>query len=137
MKFPFEDIIFLSSTMAFGAGAFFLYSYLTNKKANANLSIAPGTLEEQLIHLSKNYYEIGRDENSDTIKINSKKVSRRHALLKKKFGKFYITDVSSTNGTFLNNRKIEPFQEYRLFNEDELRIGGVILKFYTLSNQSF
>ncbi|HMV41640.1 MAG TPA: FHA domain-containing protein [Leptospiraceae bacterium] len=127
----------LSSAMSFGAGVFFLYSYYVNKKANANLSIAPGTLEEQLVHLGKNYYEIGREENSDTIKINSKKVSRRHAILRKKFGKFYITDVSSTNGTFLNNRKIEPFEEYQLFNEDEIRIGGVMLKFYNLTNQSF
>lgn len=35
-------------------------------------------------------------------------VSGVHARLEKKKGVLYITDLDSTNGTFINNRRIRP-----------------------------
>ncbi len=99
MKFPQEDIFILATGFAISGLIFFLYRYFKNKNAIANLSIAPGTLDEQLINLSKDFYEIGREEKSEMIYINSKKASRQHAFINKKNGKFYITDNNSTNGT--------------------------------------
>jgi pSer/pThr/pTyr-binding forkhead associated (FHA) protein len=134
MKFPQDDILILAAGLAFFGIIFFLYRTYKNRKAIANLSVAAGTLEEQLVNLNKNFYEIGREEKTEMIQINSRKVSRQHAFINKKVGKFYLTDNNSTNGTFLNEQKLQPNHSYLLTNQDEIRIGGVILKFYDLSD---
>ena len=130
MKFPQDDIVILFIGMTISGMIFFIYRYYKNRQAVANLSIAAGTLDEQLMNLSKDFYEIGREEKSEMIHINSKKASRQHAFINKKIGKFYLTDNNSTNGTFINNQKIHPNEPYRLANQDEIKIGGVLLKFY-------
>ena len=130
MKFPQDDIVILSIGMTISGMIFFIYRYYKNRQAVANLSIAAGTLDEQLMNLSKDFYEIGREEKSEMIHINSKKASRQHAFINKKIGTFYLTDNNSTNGTFINNQKIHPNEPYRLANQDEIKIGGVLLKFY-------
>ncbi len=132
MKFPQEDIIILSIGMAFSGIIFYLYRLFKNKTAVANLSIATGTLEEQLVSLKKDFYEIGREEKSDMIHVNSRKASRQHAFINKKTGKFYITDNNSTNGTYLNQERIKPNIPHPLSNQDEIKIGGIVLKFYDL-----
>ncbi|MBK6605605.1 MAG: FHA domain-containing protein [Leptospiraceae bacterium] len=130
MKFPQDDIVILFIGMTISGMIFFIYRYYKNRQAVANLSIATGTLDEQLMNLSKDFYEIGREEKSEMIHINSKKASRQHAFINKKIGTFYLTDNNSTNGTFINNQKIHPNEPYPLTNQDEIKIGGVLLKFY-------
>ena len=48
---------------------------------------------------------IGRSDGNDIVYPNSL-VSRRHALLNKTDGGWYIQDSNSSNGTFVNNRRI-------------------------------
>ena len=57
-----------------------------------------------------------------------KGVSRRHARIFCKDGKCYVEDLGSTNGTFINNRRLNPFVPEPLRNGDELRLGGEVLK---------
>jgi pSer/pThr/pTyr-binding forkhead associated (FHA) protein len=47
-------------------------------------------------------------------------VSRRHAVVVRREGGFFIEDRGSLNGTFLNRRRIE---SGRLEDGDELQIG--------------
>lgn len=125
-----EDIIILAICMAISGIGFIIYRFLGKKNTVANLSIAAGTLDEQLLSLNKNFYEIGREQKSDMIRINSIKASRQHAFINRKGRKFYLTDNNSTNGTYINKARIQPNQPYELFNQDEIKIGGVSLKFY-------
>jgi len=53
-------------------------------------------------------------------------VSRRHAVLAQRDGRFYIEDQGSLNGTFLNRRRIESAP---LEDGDELQIGKYRLTF--------
>jgi pSer/pThr/pTyr-binding forkhead associated (FHA) protein len=53
-------------------------------------------------------------------------VSRRHALLVEKDGKFFIQDEGSLNGTFLNRRRIESAE---IDDGDEVQIGKYRLTF--------
>jgi hypothetical protein len=56
-------------------------------------------------------------------------VSRRHALIELIEDGIYITDHGvdgrgSTNGTFINGKKIEPGKPYRLNRGDEISLGS-------------
>jgi hypothetical protein len=58
-------------------------------------------------------------------------ISGRHASLRYKDQKFTITDLDSTNGTFLNDRS-DPIAREELKDNDTIRIGEVTLKFKSL-----
>ena len=65
---------------------------------------------------------IGRDKKS-TIKINDNMTSRKHALIQKIKNNFFIKDLDSTNGTYVNNEKIPHNKYIKLHKKDILRIG--------------
>ena len=71
---------------------------------------------------------IGRDPDND-IYIDEETVSRKHAKVEKKGGKTTIIDLESTNGTYLNDRRLEPFIEFSLNDGDRLKIGRTIFKY--------
>jgi len=58
-------------------------------------------------------------------------VTGKHASLRYKDHKFYLTDLDSTNGTFLNEGT-EPIAREELKDNDLIRIGDVSLKFKCL-----
>ena len=58
-------------------------------------------------------------------------VSGKHASLRHKDQKFYLTDLDSTNGTFLNDRT-EPIAREEIKDNDLIRIGDISLKFKCL-----
>lgn len=47
-----------------------------------------------------------------TIRIVAEGVSRKHIDIASKNGDYYIVDHGSTNGTFINDEKLEPGKEY-------------------------
>lgn len=73
---------------------------------------------------------IGSAPDADII-LNDHAVSGKHASLRCKDQKFYLTDLDSTNGTFLNDRP-DPIAREELKDNDVIRIGEVSLKFKCL-----
>jgi pSer/pThr/pTyr-binding forkhead associated (FHA) protein len=63
----------------------------------------------------------------NSIYIDDASVSRHHAVIKWKKGMMYITDLSSTNGTFVNSEKITSGYYYELNYSDEIRVGNIAL----------
>ena len=68
---------------------------------------------------------IGRSPDCE-IFLDDVTVSRQHAFLVEKDGRFFIEDEGSLNGTFLNRRRIESAE---LEDGDELQIGKYRLTF--------
>jgi adenylate cyclase len=65
---------------------------------------------------------------ANTIVLESPKVSRRHALIHlQNIGEFWLIDFGSSNGTFLNKRRIH--QPVRLSDGDQITIGDKQFKF--------
>lgn len=65
---------------------------------------------------------IGRDSSND-ISINNQLCSRKHAVIQKIKNGFFISDLNSTNGTFINGNKIKPDQWVRLSRGDVITVG--------------
>lgn len=73
---------------------------------------------------------IGSASDADIV-LHDPAISGKHASLRYKDQKFTITDLDSTNGTFLNDRT-DPIAREELKDNDIVRLGEVTLKFKRL-----
>ena len=73
---------------------------------------------------------IGGDAGCDIV-LNDATISAKHASLRYKDGKFILTDLDSTNGSFLNDNNDSVARE-ELKDNDIVRFGDVRLKFKCL-----
>eukprot|EP00092_Neocalanus_flemingeri_P001537 GFUD01001639.1.p1 GENE.GFUD01001639.1~~GFUD01001639.1.p1 ORF type:complete len:552 (+),score=175.64 GFUD01001639.1:52-1707(+) len=62
-------------------------------------------------------------ENQENGLFDSKVLSRSHAVISYKGDKFYIQDLNSSNGTFINKFNMEPMREEEIYSEDVLQFG--------------
>lgn len=98
----------------------------------------PG-LEGPIIIQGEDQVILGRGEGSDLILTDIDfdtptqdlmSVSRQHAVITRTDAGFFIEDLESTNGTWLNGRILVPGQPYRLRSADQVRLGEQILYVY-------
>lgn len=80
------------------------------------------TFKNRSIFLPKKFC-IGRDEKCDISLPNDTLVSRRHAMIEFSQGEYVIKDLSSTNGTFVNNRPLQKGEKRILNPGDVIHIG--------------
>jgi len=67
---------------------------------------------------------VGRIQGNDVILPDpDKRISGRHARLEKRDGAWTLTDVGSTNGTYLNDKKIEAKKPHPLKSGDKISMG--------------
>ncbi len=81
--------------------------------------------------LNKNKPEIlvGRASISD-ISVGQRSVSSTHCkLTMNDKNEVFIEDLNSTNGTSINNEKIDPQKSYMLKDQDQIKMGNVIFKY--------
>lgn len=71
---------------------------------------------------------IGRAPSSH-IFVDERSMSKSHAKLVLSGGDVSLIDLESTNKTLVNGKAIEPLQPVRLKNNDQIKMGNVILKF--------
>ena len=67
---------------------------------------------------------LGRTAGNDVILPDTdKRVSGKHARLERRDGTWMVTDLGSTNGTYLNDKKIEAKKPHGLKNGDRMSLG--------------
>jgi FHA domain/zinc-ribbon domain len=76
--------------------------------------------------IDKDLTTVGRHPESD-IFLDDVTVSRRHAEIERRDGDFYLRDVGSLNGTYVNRQRVERSE---LASGDEVQIGKFKLTFY-------
>lgn len=80
---------------------------------------------EHRIPLTTSVTNVGRGLTNDVI-LEDSRVSREHAQLRYRARRFWISDLRSTNGTFVNG---DPIQERDLRHGDIVSLGGLELRF--------
>jgi two-component system cell cycle response regulator len=82
--------------------------------------------------LSNQLTTIGRGPKNDVV-VSSDAVSRQHARLERRGADFIVSDLGSTNGTFINNERKRPMNS-RLNRGDQIRVGDTVFKFLSGSD---
>ena len=107
---PFE--IFAANTVESGRGCL--------------LQIYPASSNSELMRLTTSRTFIGRDPGCD-ITINDHAMSRNHAAVDLLGRGYFLTDLDSTNGTYVNDELLRG--RIPLEGGELIRMGGCILKF--------
>jgi len=76
--------------------------------------------------VSGNDTVVGRHPECD-IQLRSDTVSRKHAKITETAGQYYVEDLDSGNGTFVNGQKIE--SRTAISNQDRVKFGPLLLRF--------
>ncbi|MDP9017226.1 MAG: FHA domain-containing protein [Candidatus Eremiobacteraeota bacterium] len=69
---------------------------------------------------------VGRATDADLLLMDSE-VSRRHARFESEGGALFVTDLQSSNGTFLNGRRIQKREAVRAGDEVDVGTARIVL----------
>ena len=78
---------------------------------------------EMVASLEKFPFVIGKKKENVDLVINDYSASRIHARITQEEGGYFIEDLNSTNGTFKNGLRLQPYEKRKLECGDELRFG--------------
>ena len=56
-------------------------------------------------------------------------VSRVHSKIRRIEGEYYLMDLNSRNGTYVNGRMLQAEEEYQLQDQDEVRFADLTYLF--------
>jgi pSer/pThr/pTyr-binding forkhead associated (FHA) protein len=109
--------------------------------AHAQLTIERGASIGEVFPIGSDESNIGRwdadNGNFPDVDLDAfdpeAKVSRKHARIGKQHGEYFVEDLGSTNGTFVNRgRRLLPGNKEVLKDGDEIIVGKTFLRFKIL-----
>ncbi|MBQ8823164.1 MAG: FHA domain-containing protein [Lachnospiraceae bacterium] len=78
---------------------------------------------ELLVKLTQFPFVIGKKRDSVNLVLNDYSISRVHARIVEIGGEHYLEDLNSTNGTYKNGLRLQPYEKRKLEEHDEVRLG--------------
>lgn len=78
------------------------------------------------IQLEKESLTIGKQKGEVDLVLEDESVSRLHARIYLENQMVYLEDLNSTNGTFKNGLRLQPYEKRRLEEDDEIRFGKIL-----------
>ncbi|MCR5025582.1 MAG: FHA domain-containing protein [Lachnospiraceae bacterium] len=84
---------------------------------------------EKTYEIDKSPYMIGKLKSKADGVISDSKVSRIHACIREDRGRYYLSDLNSTNGTCINDRKLSHNETAELSDGDLVRFASVSMTF--------
>ena len=90
------------------------------------LYVMGGKKEHQSFDVKSETIYIGRDPEND-IQIDDKYISRRHLKLQRKGNQYFIQDLNTKNGTFVNGKQINPNNPFALGEGHTIVIGMSVI----------
>lgn len=90
-----------------------------------SLFVIRGEDQGSRFELTGDRITLGRDPASN-VRLRDNEVSRRHAEIRRSGDEYWLIDLGSSNGTFVNGRRIT---QHRLSNGDQIQLGRSLLLF--------
>ena len=80
----------------------------------------------------------GQNVDLDTTAFHGRElgVSRQHAEIVYENGAYYVRDLKSTNGSWLNTERLAPLQRYPIEAGDQLRLGHCLMILFVRNDKS-
>ena len=78
---------------------------------------------ELLVSLSHFPFVVGKKRDNVDLVLSDYSVSRVHARIVEIGGEYYLEDLNSTNGTYKNGLRLQPYEKRKLEEHDEIRFG--------------
>lgn len=100
--------------------------YEDSDQENHKLYSADGRV---LGKIEKNGLTIGKQKDGVDLTIEDESVSRMHARISVENDRFILEDLNSTNGTFKNGLRLQPYEKRRLEPGDEIQFGKTLMVF--------
>jgi DNA-binding winged helix-turn-helix (wHTH) protein len=94
-----------------------------NKTEKPILTVVEGKYANQHWVIDSDEVIIGRDDIADVV-VPERQISRQHLRILRKDKQYYIEDLKSKNGTWVNGQRLEELQE--LYDGDEIHIALAI-----------
>jgi len=80
-----------------------------------------------LLQLTQDTYLIGKKKSEVDLVFEDFSVSRIHARINREAKNVFLEDLNSTNGTFINCMRLQPYEKRKLEEGDEIKIGKISL----------
>lgn len=93
----------------------------------ANLVIDTGLMAGRRFELLRDCLVVGRQEGCDLV-LKDDTVSRQHARIVRDAGGYFVEDLNSRNGTYLNGKPVT--QRARLHSGDRVQLYDVVMTFH-------
>jgi len=90
-----------------------------------SLIVLEGDQQGRVIELGEKAVTIGRDPGNDLV-VSGAEISRRHTVIEWAYGVYFVRDLRSDNGTYVNGVSVG---RALLLDRDEIRIGSTRLMF--------
>lgn len=97
----------------------------TSEAGFQGVLIYDGKGEEQNHYINGSSFRIGSQENDNEAVLHSKVVSRHHAMITKSGSSFFIEDLNSTNGTYVNGTLLPYHDRVKLKKMDQIVFADV------------
>lgn len=95
-------------------------------RTGPQLIVLEGEAERAVFEIPEDRATLGRDADN-TVVLTDRQISKRHAVILRTDGVYWIEDLNSRNGVYVNGRRIE--KRERLFDGSLLKLGSTILRF--------
>ncbi len=97
-----------------------------------SLFVIRGNDQGTRFELEESLFRIGRDA-ANSIQVHDTEVSRQHAELRRSDQDFAISDLNSSNGTFVNGRRV---QRHALASGDQIQVGRTLILYTGPADES-
>src|SRR5699024_10537732 len=82
--------------------------------------------ENDIIYVTKVPFIVGKQHDAVQYVLNENTISRRHFKIDLADGAYTIEDMASTNGTWLNGKRLKADVLYTLCHNDTIKAAGII-----------
>ncbi len=84
-------------------------------------------IEEQQLLVGRQGLRVGRTKDNH-LALDNREISRQHIRIIWREDKYFVEDLNSSNGSWLNDNRLTPREQYELRPDDVIRIGPFLMR---------